>query len=398
MIGFELLVAAAASLVGLGLAETIGHRRRLSRVPTRIHVSGTRGKSSVTRLLTAGMRSGGVRTCGKTTGTLPRMILPDGREVPIFRPSGANVIEQVRIVQAAHSVGAEALVMECMALIPELHWIAENKLVRATHGVITNIRADHLDVMGPTERDVGLAIAGMVPVGGVLITAERRHLDILRYACDDRKTRLVTVTDEDLAAVTDAELSRFSHVEHRDNVALTLKVLEEIGVDRSAALEGMWQATPDPGALTDVEVDFFGRRLIFVNAFAANDPWSTERIWEMATSRHPNVDRTVALFNLRADRPSRTLQLARDSVFWHAADRVILMGTGVYLFSRVADRAGFDTSRLVYADNQSVEEIFEAIVSNCGRRTLIVGMANIGGQGLRLVRHFHNRSVLEPEN
>lgn len=393
MMVLGLLGITAGALVALGLAEAIGHRQRLMHIPTRVHVSGTRGKSSVTRLVTAGLRSGGILAAGKTTGTLPRMILPDGREVPIFRPAGANIIEQTRVVSAADSLGVEALVLECMALQPELHWLAESKLVRATHGVITNVRADHLDVMGPTERDVGLALAGMVPVGGVLVTAERRHLDILQHAAKDRGTQLVTLSEEELAAVSDEDLSRFRYWEHRENVALALKVLEELGVGRKDALPGMWQAKPDPGSLTDVTVDFFGRRIVFVNAFAANDPLSTEHIWHMARERHPDVERTIALFNLRADRPSRTLQLARDSTFWHEADRVMLMGSGAHLFARIADKASFDATRLIYAEHESIEEVFESLLEHCGRSTLVVGMANIGGAGLSLVRYFHNRCV-----
>jgi len=73
-----------------GLGEGLTHRRRLRRIPIRIHVNGTRGKSSVSRLIAAGLRAGGIRTCCKTTGTLPRMILPDGSEYPVFRPAGAT--------------------------------------------------------------------------------------------------------------------------------------------------------------------------------------------------------------------------------------------------------------------------------------------------------------------
>lgn len=63
---------------------------------------------------------------------------------------------------------------------PPLQWLSESKLIRATHGVITNARADHLDVMGPTEEDVAAALAGMVPVQAKLFTAERRHLGHFR--------------------------------------------------------------------------------------------------------------------------------------------------------------------------------------------------------------------------
>ena len=193
--GVEILALAGAGLLGLGALETIQHRRKLARIKTRVHVSGTRGKSSVTRLVAAGMRHAGIATAAKTTGTLARMILPDGREVPVFRPAGANVTEQIRIVDAAQSLGARALVIECMALQPELHWVSENKFVRATHGVITNARADHLDVMGPGVADVARTLAGMTPVGGTLITGERdpEYLAIFEHAARDRGSRLVLV-------------------------------------------------------------------------------------------------------------------------------------------------------------------------------------------------------------
>jgi poly-gamma-glutamate synthase PgsB/CapB len=394
MSGLELLSLAALCLIAIGIAEKWLHRRRLVRIPLRLHVSGTRGKSSVTRLIAAGLRHAGLPTAAKTTGTLARMILPNTKEIPVFRPAGPNILEQIRIINTAESLGVQAIVLECMALQPELHWISEHQLIRATHGVITNIRADHLDVMGPTEADVARAIAGMIPVGGVLITGERTHLDILRYAAEDRGTRLVTVTEEDLAAVTDEDLSRFSYLEHRENVALSLKVLQELKIDREVAMQGMWKASPDPGALVDFEVDFFGRQIFFVNGFAANDPQSTETIWRVAKERHPAVEQTIAVFNLRADRPSRTQQLARETTFWQDADHIVLMGTGAYLFARVASQRGMDSGRFIYAEQDQADEIFETIVGLCGRSNLIVGIANIAGLGLDLVRYFHNRRIL----
>ncbi len=394
MVGFELLLAIAAGLGGLGALETFSHRRRLRRIPIRIHVAGTRGKSSVTRLISAAMREAGIATAAKTTGTLARMILPNGQEVPVFRPAGANIIEQTRIIATAADMKVDALVIECMALIPELHWISESRLVRATHGVITNARADHLDVMGPTEVDVAKTLASMTPVNGVLITAERRLLDVMAHAAKDRGSRLVAVGDADVADISDADMAPFCYTEHKENVALSLRVVAEVGVDRETALRGMYKATPDPGALTQQEVDFFGRRIVFVNGFAANDPESTAMIWHLAKRAHPDVQRRIAVFNLRADRPARTLQMAKDATFWREADKVVLMGTGAYLFGRVANTSGLEPGRFVYAEQQRVEEIFETLVGLCGPASLIVGMGNIGGQGLDLVRYFRNRAVL----
>jgi hypothetical protein len=35
--------------------------------------------------------------------------------------------------------------------------------------------------------------------------------------------------------------------------------------------------------------------------------------------------------------------------------------------------------------------VFESIIELCGRNTLVVGLANIGEQGIGLVRLFRNR-------
>lgn len=397
MPALEVLSLATAGLVGFGAAEVWSHRRRLRRIPTRVHVSGTRGKSSVTRLMAAGLREAGIRTAAKTTGTLARVILPDARELPVFRPAGANVIEQVRIIDALADLDLQALVMECMALQPWLHWVCENKLVRATLGVITNARPDHLDVMGPTSVDVAKALAGMIPVKGVLVTAEQEHIGVFEHAAKDRGTRLVQVAPEEIDRITEEDMAGFRYVEHRENVALSLKALGELGVDREVGLVGMQKTPPDPGALMEWELEFFGRHIVFVNAFAANDAQSTTTVWNMATSRHPGVKQTIAVFNLRADRPSRTEQLA-EATFWRDADHVVLMGTGAYVFARAAAKQGMDVSRFTYADNRPIGDIFESILGLCGEHTLVVGLANIGGPGLRLVEYFRNRAKLEAKS
>jgi poly-gamma-glutamate synthase PgsB/CapB len=384
---------AATFLAGLGVLEGVQHRKNLERLRLRIHVNGTRGKSSVTRLIAAGLRAGGIRTCAKTTGTLARMIMADGREYPVYRPSRANVIEQLRIVRAAAETSADALVIECMAVQPSLQTLCEMKFVRATHGVITNARADHLDVMGPTEDDVALALAATTPIGGVLFTAEQRHLETFRRSSADRGSRLVPVTSEEIAAVTEDEMRRFSYIEHADNVALALAVCAEIGIDRTTALAGMWTARPDPGALTAYDLDFFGRRVVFVNAFAANDPESTKRIFDMVSGQFREITRRVLLVNCRADRADRSRQLGEACPDWGPVDHYVLIGTGTYIFAKHGMQKGLDPSRITYAEGARIEEIFETLVEHADPDALVIGIANIGGQGLDLVRYFKNRSV-----
>lgn len=370
------------------------HRRRLARIPIRIHVNGSRGKSSVTRLIASGLRAGGLRVCAKTTGTLPRVILPDGRELPIYRPMGANIIEQIRVAAVAEASGAEALVLECMALQPTFQWLSESKLVRATIGVITNVRPDHLDVMGPDETAVAQALCGMVPQGGKLYSAEEKVREPMIHACTDRSSTALFVEPHEVEAITEEDLDPFRDRAHPQNVALALRVCADLGVDRATALAGMWAAQPDPGALTEHHLLFFGRELMFLNGFAANDPVSTESLWEAALKRHPRFTSRVALFNLRADRADRTQQLARAYATWSPADHLVLMGTGTYLFARAAAEAGVDSAKLTFLEGLRIEEIFERLVSLFKEPLLIVGMGNVAGQGLELVQYFANRAQL----
>jgi poly-gamma-glutamate synthase PgsB/CapB len=396
MDGTLLVAGGAALLASYGLAESHLHRRRLAKIPYRIHVNGTRGKSGVTRLIAAGLRAGGIRTCAKTTGTLARMIMPDGSEHPVFRPGRANVIEQIRIVKAAVAHQAEALVIECMALQPHLQSLCELKLVKSTHGVMTNARADHLDVMGPTERDVALAMAATVPVGGKFFTAEQKHLDVFCSAAADRKTQVYAVDDEHIASISWDEMSRFAYIEHPDNVALALQVCADLGVDRFTALQGMWGAQPDPGVMTTHNVDD-GQQLVFVNGFAANDPVSTGQNWNMLTSRFSDYGRHIAVFNCRADRPDRSVQLAEACLKWKPAHHYLAIGSATNIFAKRAEAMGLSRSCMTCVENGSTQRLIETVNRVSGASAMVMGMGNIAGPGMEMVRYFSERSAASAE-
>ena len=395
--GIEVIAGCMGLLAVLATVEAIRLRRSQRRVPIRIHVNGTRGKSSVTRLIAAALREAGIRTVAKTTGTLPRVILPDGSELPIDRKSKANVIEQRDVANIAATAQAEALVVECMALQPQLQTLSETTLVRATHGVITNCRADHLDVMGPTERDVACALSNMTPVRGKLFTAETKHLDVLRAATQDRQSELLAVSPEEIAEVTDLEMAGFRFEEHKENVALALRVCADLGIDRATALRGMQQATPDPGAMTRHVVEFFGREVVFVNAFAANDPASTEGAWRRALDGCSPERSRIAIVNCRLDRAGRSIQIARAMVDWPAPDHVVLVRTGTRAFVRAARAAGMDPRTFITAEGCEVAELFELVVEHAQEAAVVVGMGNIGDAGLDIARYFRNRSRLSTE-
>jgi poly-gamma-glutamate synthase PgsB/CapB len=384
----------ALALIGLGIAEHTAHARKLAAIPIRIHVNGTRGKSSIVRLIAAALRAHGIQVYAKTTGSLPRVITTDGSELPLHRPGLTNVIEQRRIIGIAAEEGAEAIVLECMALQPALQSLCELKMIRSTHGVISNARPDHLDVMGPAERDVALALLGTCPIGGTLFTAELEHLPLFEAACADRGSRLVALGPEEANAVSDEEMQRFSYIEHKENVALALALARSLGIPRDVALEGMLRAQPDVGALREYELEFFGRDVVFANGFAANDPVSTERIWNLTLARHPQARTRIMVLNCRLDRPDRSNQLGEALPSWAPAHHYLLMGTGTHALARTAVAAGLRPTLLTPLEGESPPAVFEAIMGACSNSSLVMGAGNIAGSGLELLKLFQNRARL----
>lgn len=296
----------AIALCFAGIVEYQFHMRSLAAIPLRIHVNGTRGKSSVTRLIAAGLREAGIRTFAKTTGTAPRVIDAEGKDRIIHRLRLPSIGEQVRLMSYFAQEKPEAVVMECMAVQPQYQWIAEHKMVQSHIGVITNVRPDHMDEMGPTLTDVAHSLCNTVPMNGTLVTGHDRNDEVLDQVAKNNNSRYIK---SDESTVSRDELQEFSYMEHPSNVAVALDVCKEAGVARNVALAGMQKVQPDLGALIVWNLVQDEKRIQFVNGMAANDPVSTLQIWKFVIDRYPGEGGTCVFFNSRDDRPVRTRQL-----------------------------------------------------------------------------------------
>ncbi len=301
-----LLGTLAFMLIVAGIFEYQFHLRSLNLIPLRIHVNGTRGKSSVTRLVAAGLREGGLKTFAKTTGTAPRVIDSDGKDRIIHRLRLPSIGEQVRLLSYFSSQNPDAVVIECMAVQPQYQWIAEHQMVKSHIGVITNVRPDHLDEMGPTKDDVAYSLCNTVPIGSVLITGEDQKPNILKKIADSNGSVFI---QSDESSIKDTDLDQFSYMEHPANIAVALDVCQQAGVNRETALRGMHKVKPDLGALIAWNLNIENKSMQFINGMAANDPVSTLQIWKLIKNRNFSEGGTCVFFNSRDDRPSRTRQM-----------------------------------------------------------------------------------------
>ena len=379
----------AVGLFIYGAVEYRVHLANLRAVPVRVHVNGTRGKSSVVRLIAAGLRAGGVRTVAKTTGSAARYIHPDGSEEPVSRPGPPNVREQLGVVRRARGEGARAMVLECMAIRPDLQWVSEHRIVRSTVGVITNVRPDHLDVMGPTVDDVAVALSGTVPESSTLFTSEHERVEPISDACAEMRTELRIVEPE----AGDIELARgFSYVEHAENVRLALAVCQHLGVPEERALDGMRAAAPDPGALVVYRVRHGDKEIEFVSAFAANDRESTLAVWNAAGPGNEKGRTVIVIAAMRADRPDRAVQFGSILAEDLPADHYILAGDLTRPVRSRALASGMDPSRLHEMGGRSAEDVVVKVLELTTHRSMVVGVGNIGGVGGKVLALFRERS------
>ncbi len=282
VLGLSLLLLLA------GIAESRLHRKRIQKIPLRILVNGTRGKTSTTRLITAALQRGGLAVRGKCTGTDPREILPDGTEMETPRPHGARITEFKGFMRRAVKDKAEAVVCECMAVRPEMQQALARHFVRPTITVITNTLVDHVEEIGATEAETAASLSFSLHKNTALVT------DAPLFA--KHPSRVPGDTD----ALPEGYMSRFSFPVFEANIRLALKVASLAGVPREKALAAMPGARPDTGMAGPFRM---GETVVY-NAFAANDAASTEALCANMLAEGGDAPLTV-VFNNRADRMYR---------------------------------------------------------------------------------------------
>ncbi len=371
-------LAAVWAVVGfLGHREWRDHTNHLESIPIRIHVDGSRGKTGTCRLIGAALRANGLRVVVKTTGKMPVLIDAAGKETVLERPSTptANLREQKEIVRLAKEQHAQAIVIECMAVDPELRRVSQETLIRATLAVITNIRRDHLEVIGPDLGSGARTLSDVIPRNGTVITAEQRLLSTLRDEAEKRHATLVAVSPD---GVSDSLLESFPYITFKENVALALGVCEFLGLDRARALGGMLHSTPDYGTVRLFERQNHAGAYTFVCALGVNDVDSLlELRRELIRRKKLDGGPLVGLFNSRDDRAPRSVEFARAMTGELQFRSVIVTGRHTKAFVREAVRCGYPRDQLSEMEDATPHEILEAVDARAPPGGAVIACGNM---------------------
>jgi poly-gamma-glutamate synthase PgsB/CapB len=367
----------------------VNHQKHLNSIPLRIVVNGTRGKSTVTRLLGAALKAGGYRTIAKTTGTKPMIIINNSKETPVIRPGKANIHEQIAITRKAVHAKANAIVFENMSIRPDLQMVEESKIINPQIVIITNVRADHLEVMGPTLKNIAENFIRAVPRNAHIFTAEKNLFPLLKKYADERGINIFLSDEEEVA---EEELRPFPYFEHRENVALVLTVCKYLKIPRDKALSEMHQYIPDSGVLRRYNLKFGNKDVVLYNALAANDPDSTFFIYERIEKSEKNF---YVLVNCRPDRIDRSVQLANLASTKVKADCYFITGGETQVFYRTALKNGVDKNRLIDLGNKDVAFVYDRIAKKVNKGSVILAIGNIVGYGEELIEYLKKQGVPE---
>ena len=324
-----------------------------------IHVNGTRGKSTTTRLIDAGFRELGYKVFSKTTGTLPTYIDTLNQEHVIKRLGKANIREQIRMMKKAYKEGAEVLVLECMAVNPELQYVSEHRILRSNVCVITNVRMDHLGVMGDTKEEIAKSLSNTIPEAGVVIIHDAEFYDLFKAVADKTASTVVCASPLN----EDVDIDTF-----KDNIENALEVSRVLNLDTDKFKEGMKKYHHDMGAWKVIKM----KDTIFINALSMNDPESIKMSYQNAKEKYG--DDITILLNSRPDRGERLLQhieMLKDMKF----KKLIISGSN----------QGFIKNKLKNLDISI--EVFESC-DKLLEENIIFATGNIASDGMKILEYF----------
>jgi len=326
-----------------------------------IHVSGIRGKTSTCRILDAALRTK-YKVYTKTTGTDASYIDTSNIEHPVRRISPANIKEQISTIRNAWKDGAEILILECMAVRPELQRASQEQIVQSSISVITNVRYDHPFEMGLSLLDIAESLSAVIPKNGTLYTAAEDFYALYEKKCKENHARFVACTPRN------GEL---------ENITLARSIAQDLGITQEDFTRSLEHVTQDFGILKLYNAKYnSGKEFSFLNLFSVNDPQSSLGHIRRFVKQG---DAFCFLYNNRSDRPDRILLFSRFFFPQFSDVPVYLIGNSC-LLARKLIRKYSRNPVIILKDWKELLSLSDF--------PLVIGLGNIKNDGCSIITYM----------
>lgn len=274
-------------------------RKGRESIKIKVHISGTRGKSSITKYITTALQSSGKVCVGKVTGEIPTLILPDGKTKAVKRNGPARITEQFKIIRKASKTGVDALVLECMSIDPLLQK-TESRFFNPDIYVISNIKDDHREKTGMTSAEQVQSFCQTIPENCILVSNDQKNLAALKEAAEKRNSRLVVPEK-----LSDEKMKSLPFNVFVKNIEIAVEVAVLAGVKRDFAQDSIFASlSVEESKLIQASESASG--IAFLNAFTVNDTESANEFLNDCLGQLEHKENLGFVFNTRSDRPTRT--------------------------------------------------------------------------------------------
>jgi gamma-polyglutamate synthase len=359
-------------------------QKSINKIPVRILVNGTRGKSSVVKYISMLLRNNNRKTFSKITGVVPIYYSHDGKPSIIKRRGGARVTEQFRLIRKAAKLRSDAIVLECMSINPELQKV-ESDVLKPDYYIITNIREDHLEEMGQSEEERVEAICSAIPNNCKVLTAERKYLSLIQEYASKRNSTVVSVEKlNENIEIRDRNI-------HPDNIRLTLLLVKELNLQSEEFIKTINEEHVEDNVLSTV---INKKEVKFYNAFSINDVPSAELFYEENRDVLRN-GKFVVIFNSRADRPFRSILFSKWFAELKECSYFILTGDHVGRTKMEMIKNGIPKNKILRWGKTEAGNPVKSISNLIIEDTSVIGVGNIKSLGFEIVKGFKSAMVTE---
>ncbi|MFA5815538.1 MAG: poly-gamma-glutamate synthase PgsB [Bacteroidales bacterium] len=388
MTGFIMLLGLSSLFLIYLAVESVVYNRRIKRIPLRITVSGTRGKTSIVRTLASVFRANGIRVLAKTTGSEAMYILPDGSLEKISRKGLTTILEQKRLIAKAVKLDVECIITEIMSIHPDNHRVETHKLIKPGLTILSNFRADHTDVVGESLQEISELFVNDIFPGSKIIIPEEELNEYIRKGIQQNKAGLI------LAKTGISDELKLPEKVHQQQIQTNLDTIVAAaryqGIPDESIIRGILDTSLDIGQLGIFRFETDYRKVWFVNIFAANDPVSTLQIIrktsEILAPEIPGTPEIIGLLALRSDRGERSRQWLNylGSEGKDLFSRLYVSGIHSAIFARKLNNC--EKLR-----NNNPEMITRHIIESTNGDAIVFGIANIHGLGTNLVDYWKTK-------